>query len=245
MRLPQTCRATRPDTLRQARNTVFQRQDQIRLQWKLREDFAKSACIDILKWILLTIQKAHAQRELVRGASLSKQIQLTSEEPSDVANVAVDDSECEDCHLLISRDSTHCPHCGRPQLFPNVRYALRESEIRKLNERYELAARECIDRNCEEVLNNFQEKCAESRAVFGCRLLMLFRQVSSGTDVFETFHDTERLMIRSSRPSDHDWLKLRPQTESELLGSGKHLDKLHYACVSIDGRGIVESCVLE
>jgi hypothetical protein len=75
--------------------------------------------------------------------------------------------------------------------------------------------------------------------VFNCPLLRLHRAIASGTDVIETYHDLERLRIRTERPKGHDWQKLRPQAEIELLGSAQHLDKLHYAVLTLDGIGAV------
>jgi hypothetical protein len=68
--------------------------------------------------------------------------------------------------------------------------------------------------------------------------MKLFREIASGTDLFETYHDLERLRIRSERPAGHNWQKLRPQAEIELLGSDQHQDKLHYAALSLDGVGL-------
>ena len=45
-------------------------------------------------------------------------------------------------------------------------------------------------------------------------------------------------MNRTERPIDHDWQKLRPQAEIELLGNHQHLDKLHYAALSLNGDGL-------
>jgi hypothetical protein len=69
-------------------------------------------------------------------------------------------------------------------------------------------------------------------------LQKLFRAVCTGTEIIETYHDLERLRLQSADPGKFDWAKLRPQAEIELFGTHKHLDKIHYACLSIDGNGL-------
>ena len=133
---------------------------------------------------------------------------------------------------------TQCPHCAQPQLFPNVQLAEHEEERQKLIDRYEEAKEDCRRLGREKTLAEFERVCDTSDAVFNCPTLKLFRQIASGTDLFETCHDLESLRIRSERPVGHDWQKLRPQAEIELLGSHQHLDKLHYAALSLDGVGL-------
>lgn len=135
-------------------------------------------------------------------------------------------------------DRTQCPHCAQPQLFPNVGLAEHREERQKLIDRYENAKENCRRRGCEKALAEFERVCDTSVAVFNCSTLKLFRQIASGTDLFETYHDLESLRIRSERPLGHNWQKLRPQAEIELLGSHRHLDKLHYAALSLDGLGL-------
>ena len=145
---------------------------------------------------------------------------------------------CSFCNCGFSLDRTQCPHCAQPQLFPNVRLAEHDEERQKLIDRYGRAKEDCRRRGHEKALAEFEQVCDTSVAVFNCSTLKLFRQIASGTDLFETYHDLERLRIRSERPVGHNWQKLRPQAEIELLGSHHHLDKLHYAALSLDGVGL-------
>lgn len=88
-----------------------------------------------------------------------------------------------------------------------------------MNDRYEQAKEDCRRLGRQKVLTEFERACDASVAVFNCRMPKLFREIASGTDLFETYHDLERLRIRSDRPVGPDWQKLRPQAEIELLGS--------------------------
>ena len=146
--------------------------------------------------------------------------------------------DCSDCGYEMPITRTNCPHCARPQLFPNVDLAKDTVEKTKLETRYNSAVADIKSRGCEAVADRFQECCGWSGAVFACNLQKLHRQVASGTDVFETYHDLEKLRLHVSSSTDFDWAKLRPQAEIELLGSQEHLDKIHYACLSLDGNGL-------
>jgi len=145
---------------------------------------------------------------------------------------------CAFCNRRFPLDRTQCPHCARPQLFPNVRLAEKVGERQKLRDRYQKAQDDCRKRGCEKSLGEFEKACRTSVAVFNCPTQKLFREIANGTDLFEPYHDLERLRLRSERPAGHDWQKLRPQAEVELLGSHQHLDKLHYAALSLDGAGL-------
>ena len=142
---------------------------------------------------------------------------------------------------------TSCPHCGRPQFFPNVDLSKDSAEKQKLESRYEAAIAKSKQRGCEEIVNQFTTACNRAVAVFVCTLQRLHRGVASGTELYETYHQLEQLRLRTSTAGDYDWARLRPQAEIELLGSHEHLDKIHYACLSIDGCGLSSygECVVQ
>jgi hypothetical protein len=154
------------------------------------------------------------------------------------ANAASPIRRCGDCGNDMPIARTHCPHCGRPQYFPNVDLAKAPGEKAKLQARYEATMTDAERRGCKDNVNRFAAACTGAAAVFACSLLRLRRAIASGTEIYETYHDLERLRLRTSPPGDLNWTKLRPQAEIELLGSHEHLDKIHYACLSIDGAGL-------
>jgi len=146
---------------------------------------------------------------------------------------------CGECDNDMPVSRLTCPHCGRPQFFPNVDLAKIEPESRKLSEAHARARDDCDKRGCLARFDEFEAICAESSALFNCSLQKLHREVGTGTDLFENYQDLERLRLRTTAPDGFDWAKLRPQAEIELLGSEAHLNQLHYACLSIDGNGLV------
>jgi len=140
--------------------------------------------------------------------------------------------------MPLSRET--CPHCGRGLFFPNVDLAQTPIERKKLEERYETAMNNAKLRGAEAAARLFAVACQSSVAVFACPVLKLHRAIASTTDIFETYYDLERLKLRADTPANEpfDWARLRPQAEIELLGDHHNIDKLHYACLSIDGHGL-------
>lgn len=154
---------------------------------------------------------------------------------------------CDECGNDMPITRTNCPHCGRPQFFPNVDLSKDPAEKQKLESRYEAAIAKSKQRGCEEIVNQFATACTRAVAVFVCTLQRLYRGVASGTQLYETYHDLEQLRLRTSPAGDYDWDKLRLKAEIELLGTHVHLDKIHYACLSIDGFGLSSygECVVQ
>lgn len=145
---------------------------------------------------------------------------------------------CDDCNESFPLDRTNCPHCARPQLFPNVSYAQKADEQEKLKQRYTRVKETCERSGRGLILNEFETNCQRAVAVFNAPLAKMVREFSTGTQIFETYYDLERLRLRSEIPSPHDWQRLRPQAEIELLGSEKHINQIHYAALSLDGNGL-------
>lgn len=154
---------------------------------------------------------------------------------------------CVECGNDMPIARTSCPHCGRPQFFPNVDLAKDPVEKQKLDARFQSAMSDCKLRGCEAIADKFTAACTHAVAVFACKLLKLHREIATGTQLWETYHDLERLRLQAATPGDFDWAKLRPQAEIELLGSHEHLDKIHYACLSIGGDGLSSygECVVQ
>ena len=146
---------------------------------------------------------------------------------------------CSDCGHPVPLAWQTCPHCARPQLFPNVRLANHKVERDKLEQRYQDAQVDAKGRGCSDQVAAFEAECSTSKAVFRCELLRLHAEIASGTDLYKPFRDIERLRLRYERPAGFDWPKLRIQAERELLGKDEHLGNVHYACLSLNGEGII------
>jgi len=121
-------------------------------------------------------------------------------------------------------------------------------EKAKLNKRYgEMIERARAKTDVETVLQKFKTACEHSVAVINFQLLRLHREIASETEVFETFYDLDKLRLREFSSVKYNWNKLRTQAEIELLGTHIHLDKLHYACLSIGGASLSNygDCMIE
>lgn len=145
---------------------------------------------------------------------------------------------CADCGNEVPLDWKSCPHCARPQLFPNVRLANHAAERAKLDERYQEALKDAQTRGCTSQLADFESACQRSAAVFRCQLLRLHAEIASGTEVYKPFRDIERLRLRYEKEVDRDWQALRTKAERELLGNDDHLGSVHYANISLNGEGV-------
>ena len=146
--------------------------------------------------------------------------------------------DCPECDCPVPEARNHCPHCARPQFFPNVQKARTTAETQKLNKAHQNAGSNATARKCVTEAQGFENACRKTQAVFACPISKLHRQIASGTEIFENFNDTERLKLRGAATGKRDWATLRVQAEEEILGSHKYAGTLHYASLSIDGRAL-------
>jgi hypothetical protein len=109
------------------------------------------------------------------------------------------------------------------------------AELEKLAQRFEQAQHDCATRGCLPVLEAFIEACNQSDAVFNVTVERLHRETSTGTDIYESFYDMERLRCLACLDSDFELKLLRSQAEIQLLGSDRNKDQIHYACTSLNG----------
>ena len=145
---------------------------------------------------------------------------------------------CGYCKLDFPLDREHCPHCAQPSLFPNVTLAKQTQEFQKLDRRYHEALKDADSRSCRAIVDQFTNECRSTTAVMRCELLRLHRQIASGSEIFAPYYELERLRLRSSVSNGFNYEKLRPHAEIELLGNEKHIGLIHYACLSLDGKGV-------
>jgi len=142
---------------------------------------------------------------------------------------------CPDCTFEMNISRTSCPHCGRPGFTPNVDLANEATERKKLSDRYSAARAKCDQDGRRAIADEFDAACKNTRAVFALRVQKLYREISTGSDLFETYYDLERLKNRVDAGPGLDWARLRPQAEIELLGDHVNIDQIHYACLSLEG----------
>jgi hypothetical protein len=146
---------------------------------------------------------------------------------------------CVDCSFEFPEDRTQCPHCGRPQLFPNVKLAERRDERDALEARFQAALRDADTRSCRRVVDGFYVASLATKAVICCPAAKLFPLASGSHDLYATFYDLEELRFsRSARPGQPDWNTARIKGEIDLLGGSSATKNIHYAALSIDQFGV-------
>jgi len=131
-------------------------------------------------------------------------------------------------------------------LYPNVRTAEKPIEKQKLQKRYDSASKAAQADGCAAVFKAFETACGTSVAVFNCSIMRLLRQVAAGSEVWQTYHDIERLRLRLEPASNPDWQRSRPQAEIQLLGGDQNKNEIQYAALSIDTNGLAnygECCI--
>jgi hypothetical protein len=69
-------------------------------------------------------------------------------------------------------------------------------ERQKLNDKYVAVLDECNRKGIKSIADDFELACKSSQAVFALNAHKLYREIASGTDVFETYYDLERLKNR-------------------------------------------------
>lgn len=148
------------------------------------------------------------------------------------------DISCDHCQHEIPLDWRHCPHCCFGLQCPNVRRAREAEEKAALTARYEAAIQDANTQGCSTVVHEFEQVAVSAKIVMGTTMSKLLPIVNRSRDLFATYYDLMDLKFYSTANGQIDWNKRRPQAEIELLGTHKHIDKLHYACLSADGQSL-------
>ncbi len=146
---------------------------------------------------------------------------------------------CDHCLFELPGDALHCPHCCFGQRALNVVKAREKSETFELERRYQAAIKDAKRRGCAAQVAQFEtEIAADGRLVMGTSKKKLMPLIRGDRDVFATYYDLEALRFPQPATGPIDWNTKRPQAEIELLGTHKHIDKLHYAALSLDGESL-------
>ena len=145
---------------------------------------------------------------------------------------------CEHCSNEIPLDWRHCPHCCIGLRCPNVRKAEEPAERLALEHRYQTAVADATSRGAAAVLQEFETQVQSAVAVLGTTIGKLLPICNRSRDLFATYYDLMDLKFFAECAGAVNWNTRRPQAEIELMGTHKHIDKLHYACLSIDGKSL-------
>lgn len=88
------------------------------------------------------------------------------------------------------------------------------------------------------ILQEFESEVNMAKVVMGTTLEKLLPVANRSRDLFATYYDLMDLKFLAENSGPIDWNTRRPQAEIELMGTHKHIESLHYACLSIDGESL-------
>jgi hypothetical protein len=141
---------------------------------------------------------------------------------------------CEYCGNEVPLSWSHCPHCARPALFPNVRAAQELAEQEALERRYQEARRDASSRGAEVDVGRFETAVASSKAVIARSFTELDRLAASDKELFPTFY---RLLGEEVRlPHGNQWDILRRIADEALFPGYK--EEIRFAALTLDGAGL-------
>lgn len=143
--------------------------------------------------------------------------------------------ECEFCGVEHHESLLHCPHCGRPQNFPNVVRFGRKPHTSALHERYEAARTGLIGRGLNNEAATLQSIAEQSRAVISRPFNLAYQLVRSDDAGYATFYDLHRAGVRL--PAYDRFTRLRVLADHELFAT-TYVDAIRFAALSPDGRGL-------
>lgn len=144
------------------------------------------------------------------------------------------DRTCEFCTYSMSLESRFCPHCGRPQLFPNVERAKIDAEREELEKRYQSALKKAEKQTSAAVVQAFESLLKATQAVMTCRLKDVETLISSDSELFTTYY---KLIHVTFLPGGGEWDQWRQTAEVAIFGV-QNVSEIRFAALSADGAGL-------
>lgn len=141
--------------------------------------------------------------------------------------------KCE-CGGEIPAHVTSCVVCAESVGFPNVRYAERAVEVAALDQRFADAKISAGARGSLERLEAFGMAVDKSEAVVSRSLGDLDVMLSGGGKLMQAYHPAVRAGLRVPQNNEHD--PMRDVNDARV--SPHFYDRLHYAALSLDRRGV-------
>ncbi len=146
---------------------------------------------------------------------------------------------CDDCSFDFPEDRTQCPHCGRPQLFPNVKLADAKMSATPwrlaFKQHWEMRTLATVEASwmC------FTSPRQERRRSFVVRPQSSSRLPAGAMTYTQRFTISRELRFsRSAKPGQPDWNTARIKGAIDLLGGSGTAKKIHYAALSVDQLGV-------
>ena len=148
-------------------------------------------------------------------------------------------TQCAECGNDFPISEIHCPHCGRPSLFPNVVAAGLDVERQALQARYDAAKKEAANRGAAGTVERFERVCEQSVAVIARSLDEAFRLASSDLELYATYYQLQTLRVPRGLPEgpgEPNWDKIRAVADEAQFGKEKQ--EIRFAALSLDRVGL-------
>lgn len=143
---------------------------------------------------------------------------------------------CPKCDAQINWATDRCLVCNQDLGVPNQRLVNREHEVIALNQRYQTALKATQQRGANQELAAFEHSVAsQSQAVMNSTAQFLFGFLSSENQLYANYRQQTTSATRKIAELDND--RHRCGTEGILFGS--MADKLSYAALTLDNKGLV------
>lgn len=98
-------------------------------------------------------------------------------------------------------------------------------------------AKEEAERNAARI-SDLETLLSVSQAVLSCSVSKVYH-IALNDGIFANYHDLMSVQfLPQVRPGQPDWAKRRPQVEIEFVGSERHLRRMHYACLTVNGKSL-------
>lgn len=141
--------------------------------------------------------------------------------------------KCSECGSTISHDRETCPTCGTHAGFPNVREVSLPREKEMLERRYNKAIKDAHTVG-QDALLEFSHALKDSRAAIAIDLDYLAGFMTKDEALYSSYALMVSGDIRKAASSIDD--KKRRGVEGLFFGS--YADKIRYAALSLDGKGL-------
>jgi hypothetical protein len=144
------------------------------------------------------------------------------------------------CGFDMPLGEQHCPHWGRPRLFPNVDMASTEDEQKGLDRRYQKSLRAAKKNKAEDTCKAFEAFAAETAIPVVARpMLEVSRVAKMDSELVATFAGRGEVSLTAGTHviRGPKWSTIRVPAESALYGE-QNRRELHFAALSPNDEGL-------
>ena len=152
--------------------------------------------------------------------------------PATAANLTAD--RCGACGAAVDYYAELCPRCRQSVGVPNRRRAQRKDEVSALRARYHEARQQLTAAGCAAVADQLEHELDGSRAVVNLPAAFLRDFLDKENTLYNSYKAlTDAGQRKHAEEADH---RKRSEVEAKLFPG--YEDKIIYAAVALDGRGL-------